>query len=59
MKLEEIRKVCEEIVRKYDISHSEYREERREGRIFLVNLTVKFKAELPEDHDNLQRKVPD
>ena len=59
MRLEEIHKVCEEIVRKYDISYSEYREERRDGRIFLVNLTVKFKADLPGGHDNLQQNVPD
>jgi len=49
--LEEARKICEEIIEKYG-AYCDYLEERREGEIKFVNLTLRFKI----DYDGETRK---
>lgn len=43
MTFEEARKICEEIIEKYAITHSTCNEERVDGRIKFINMTIKFK----------------
>ena len=44
MKLEDARKICDEIIEKYG-HYCDYHEERREGQIKFVNLTVRLKID--------------
>jgi hypothetical protein len=53
MTLEQARKICEEIIKKYGLeSHSDYHEGRK-GDSVLIYLTLKFKV----DKNSLDRKV--
>ena len=45
MTLEEARKTIEEIQERYDIKFSDYQEERRNGEIKMVCVTLKFKVD--------------
>ena len=44
LSIEEIRCICDEIVRCYGIAFSDYQEERKDGEIKFVHLTLKFKV---------------
>jgi hypothetical protein len=46
MRLEEARKICEEIIQKHG-HYCDYHEERREGEIKFVNLTLRLKIDPP------------
>jgi len=45
MKLEEIRKTCQEIIEKHQVTFSDYHEERLEGKVKFVRLTLKWLVE--------------
>ena len=40
--LKEIRGICDEILRHYNVSFSDYQEERKDGEVKFVHLTLKF-----------------
>jgi hypothetical protein len=42
LRLDQARKICEEIKQKYGITFSDYKEEQREGKIRLVSFTARF-----------------
>jgi|GEM_PF-6611086 len=44
MTLEEARRICNEVIEKYG-SYCDYQEERRDGEIKFINLTLRFKIE--------------
>ena len=41
--LQEVRTVCDEILGRYQVSYSGYQEERKDGEVKFVHLTLKFK----------------
>jgi hypothetical protein len=54
MILEEARKICNEIIEKYGITYSTCYEERAEGEIKFIFLTLKFRIE--KDSVTIQEK---
>jgi len=42
--LNEVRSICEEILGRYRVAFSDYQEERKDGEIKFVHLTLKFKV---------------
>jgi hypothetical protein len=46
MNLEQARKICEQIMREHGL-YCDYHEERREGEVRFVNLTLRFKIDAP------------
>ena len=44
LSIEEIRRICDEILRRYVVAFSDYQEERKDGEIKFVHLTLKFKV---------------
>lgn len=53
MTLDQARKICDEIIKKHG-HYCDYHEERREGEIKFVNLTLKLKIDGAKD-ENLHR----
>ena len=41
--LQEVRSICDEILGRYQVSYSDYQEERKDGEVKFVHLTLKFK----------------
>ena len=51
MTLDQARKLCEEIIDKYRISHSNCHEERVDGEVKFVHLTLKIKINAKKNID--------
>jgi len=45
MNLEEIKKTCEKIIKEQAVAFSDYHEERKNGEVRFVNLTLKWLVE--------------
>jgi hypothetical protein len=49
MTIDQARKVCEEIIKQHGL-YCDYHEERREGEVKFVNLTLRLKIDTPPPH---------
>ena len=45
LRVDAIRSICDEILKRYGITYSEYLEERCDGKIRFIHLVLKFKVD--------------
>jgi hypothetical protein len=43
LNIEEVRSICDEILGRYHVTFSDYQEERKDGEVKFVHLTLKFR----------------
>ena len=44
LNIEDVRSICDEILGRYHVTFSDYQEERKDGEVKFVHLTLKFKV---------------